>query len=130
MKYKSFLVASTLVVLSLFIAGARAQHDQHHPQKAAPEQTKPGMMEGSKMGEQMMAHHQKMQTLMDQMMQSMAAMEGAKDMTAMKSLMAQHRALLAQMHEEMMQQDRMMPQMADHMKTCPMMGGKEKPQTK
>ncbi len=138
MKHKILIGSFLAAALSVFSVTAVAQHTQHHPQQqATQEQSKPGMMghgmtgQGmmgpGMMGQQMMARHQDMAKMMDQLMQSMAGMENAKDMSAMKTRLAEHRALLEQIHEKMMQQGKMMPQMVDRMKNCPMMGQKDKP---
>jgi uncharacterized membrane protein len=69
-----------------------------------------GMMGMGMMG-QMRAHHQQMMDLMNKLMESMTAIEAAKDQATLKAKLAEHRALLEQMHGQMTQQGCMMQQM-------------------
>ena len=81
-----------------------------------------GMMGGGMMGMmgQMTTHHQQMSTLMNKLMQSMAAIQNEKDPEALKSKLAEHQALLSQMHSQMMQQGNMMQMMSGQIKqSCP-----------
>jgi len=82
---------------------------------------KMGMMMGMAMG-QMMARHQQMTETMNKLMQSMTAIQNEKDPAALKSKLAEHRALLEQMRNGMMQQDGMMQNMMQRM-----MGGSTLP---
>jgi hypothetical protein len=71
------------------------------------------MMSGGTMGMmgQMGAHHQQMVELMNRLMQSMSAIEAEKDPAALKTKLAAHKALLEQMHSQMMVQGGMMQRM-------------------
>jgi hypothetical protein len=88
-----------------------------------------GMMRGGTMG-QMAAHHQQMAELMEKLMQSMTALQNEKDPEALKSKLAEHQALLNQMHGQMMRQGQMMQMMSGQMKqNCPAGGKSAKPKT-
>ena len=90
-----------------------------------------GMMgEGEGMMGQMTAHHQQMTELMKKLMQSMTAIQNEKDPEALKSKLAEHQALLNQMHGQMMRQGQMMQMMSGQMKgNCPGAGETAKPKT-
>jgi len=78
-----------------------------------------GMMSGGMMS-QMATHHQQMSELMNKLMQSMAAIKGEKNPEALKSKLAEHQALLDQMHNQMMKQGKNMQMMSGQMKqNCP-----------
>ena len=92
-----------------------------------------GMMDGGMMGMmgQMTTHHQQMSTLMNKLMQSMAAIQSEKDPAALKSKLAEHQALLSQLRSQMMQQGNMMQMMSGQMKqSCPGAGETTKPPAK
>jgi hypothetical protein len=56
-------------------------------------------------------------------MQSMTAIQNEKDLAALKAKMAEHQALLNQMHEQMSEQGGMMEKMSGQAQSgCPMMG--------
>ena len=81
-----------------------------------------GMMGGGMMGMmgQMTTHHQQMSTLMNKLRESMTAIQNEKDPEALKSKLAEHQALLDQMHSQMTQQGKMMQMMSGQIKTnCP-----------
>ena len=117
----SFLVAT----LAAFGAGVAAQSAGQTTQG----QPSPGMMGRGMMGP-MMAHHQQMSELMNKLTQSMAALESEKDPAALKSKLAEHRALLEQMRTHMAQQSGMMQRMAAQAGNCPMMGEGNQPSAK
>ena len=87
----------------------------------------PGMMGGGIMGMmtnmmhgqmgQMMTQHQEMADTMNKMIQSMSAIESEKDPAALKAKMAEHRALMEKMRDQMSEQGGMM-----HMMMGGMMG--------
>ena len=131
--FTSMILAGTLFAFGLGSAAkrssaARAPHDQAMQgqtnsgmmgQGAAQNQ---GMMSGGMTGMmgQMMAHHQTMSALMNKMMESMAAIQNEKDPEVLKSKLAEHQALLNQMHGQMMQQGNMMQMMSGQIKqSCP-----------
>jgi hypothetical protein len=81
-----------------------------------------GMMGGHMMMGQMMAQHQEMSEMMSKMMQSMTAIDAEKDPAKLKALLAEHTALMNQMHDKMIGQGKMMHDMAGKMKGCGEMG--------
>lgn len=116
MKHRVIIASVLAAALSAFaVGGALGQHDEHHPQNhTTQEPSKPGTdMMG--MMSQMTSHHQKMTTLMNKLMDSMKAIETEKDPAALKLKLAEHRALLEQMHAEMMRQGGMMQNMSRQM---------------
>jgi hypothetical protein len=139
MRHKMLKMGILAGVLAVFAVGAVAQHEEHHPQEQANQPQAqstpshpgaPGMMNGGMMGMmgQMTNHHQKMSDLMSKLMESMAAIQNEKDPEALKSKLAEHSALLKEMHDQMMQQGTMMQNMSGMMKN--MTGGDTKPSTK
>jgi hypothetical protein len=125
-----------------FGVGAAAQHSHNHSQDSAQQaqsaqaQSNSGIMGGGMMGQQeagqgqgmmsggmmsqMATHHQQMSELMNKLMQSMAAIRSEKDPEALKSKLAEHQALLDQMHNQMMKQGKNMQMMSGQMKhNCP-----------
>jgi hypothetical protein len=69
---------------------------------------------------QMTTHHQQMSALMTQLMQNMTAIINEKDPVALKSKLAEHQALLNQMHSQMMQQGNVMKRMSGQISSnCP-----------
>lgn len=144
MRHKMITASILASALSVFAAGgALAQHEEHHPETgtsqdqaqpgASPGMAGQGMMGAGMMGMmgQMTKHHEQMSALMAKLMASMKAIEDEKDPAALKSKLAEHRALLEQMHAQMTQQGGMMKDMPGMMmKNCPMMGGNNPPATK
>lgn len=129
MRHKMITASILASALSIFaVGGAVAQHEEHHPQnQTAQDQSKLGTTGGGMMG-QMMSHHQQMTGLMNKLMESMKAIEAEKDPAALKQKLAEHRALLEQMHSQMMQQGGMMQSLSGKsQENCPMMGDSNKP---
>ena len=130
MRCKMLAVAGLASILAI---GAFAQQQG----QTSPSQTNPGMMGqgqgmmgGGMMGMmgQMTTHHQQMTELMNKLMQSMTAIQNEKDPAALKAKIAEHQALLAQMHEQMTQQGGMMHNMSGQLqRSCPMMGNTPTP---
>src|ERR1035438_6601102 len=88
-----------------------------------------GMMMGS-MG-QMMTHHQQMSELMNKLMQNMTAIQNEKDPAVLKAKIAEHQALLVQMHDQMTQQGGVMQNMSGQIqRSCPMTGNTSPPSDK
>ena len=131
MRYKLFAALSLSLSLSAFVMGGAAQKQQPNPQgqttqgQSTAGQSTPGMMGGGMMGQgagghqgmmgmmgKMTTHHQEMSALMSKLMESMAAIQNEKDPEALKSKLADHRALLDQMRGQMMQQGQMMQMMS------------------
>jgi hypothetical protein len=126
MRHKLFITSLLAAGLSAFVIGGAAQESQQNPQdQSTAGQSKPGMMAqgagqdqgmmgGSmmRMMGQMTTHHQQMSALMNKLMENMAAIQNEKDPEALKSKLAEHQALLNQMHSQMMQQGKMMQMMS------------------
>jgi hypothetical protein len=142
MKNMRVTAFALVAVLAVYAGRAAAQHSHDHSADSTnQDQTKsgttsPGMMGqgmtgGGMMGMmgQMTKHHQQMSGLMIKLMASMKAIEDEKDPAVLKSKLAEHRALLEQMHTQMTQQGGMMKEMSGMMmKNCPIMGD-NKPST-
>ena len=137
MRHKLFTASLLAASLSAFVIGGAAQKSQQNPQDQTTQgQSKPGMMgQGAGQGQGMMGggmmgmmgqitnHHQQMSTLMNKLRESMTAIQNEKDPEALKSKLAEHQALLNQMHGQMMQQGKMMQMMSGQIKTnCPLSG--------
>jgi hypothetical protein len=152
MKPRVFTSTFLAAVLLVFGAGAAAQHSHDHPEdpaqqdQTAQSKSNPGMMGGGMMGQgagpgkgmmggdmmsQMATHHQQMSELMSKLMQSMAAIRREKDPESLKSKLAEHQALLDQMHNRMMKQGKNMQMMSRQMKqNCPAAAETPKPAAK
>jgi hypothetical protein len=137
------LLAAVLFAIGIVSAAQRSAADQGQQDQATQGQTNSGMMGGGVMGQgmtgqgmtgmmgQMSTHHQTMTTLMNKMMESMAAIQNEKDPEALKSKLAEHQALLNQMRSQMMQQGKMMQMMNGQIKqSCPGTGDTSKPPAK
>jgi len=121
MSYKSVIATLGITVLCIFSSLAMAQQEgksraMDHGQMSG------GMMGGHMMMGQMMAQHEDMSQLMSKMMQSMAAIKAEKDPAKLKALLAEHAALMDQMHSKMMSQGNRMHDMDGKMKNCGRMG--------
>jgi hypothetical protein len=136
MRYKMLIVAALASTLAIG-AVARQQQGQTSPSQPSfgmgPRMMAQGqgmMGGGMMMGMmgQMMTHHHQMTELMNKVMQSMAAIQNEKDPAALQAKLAEHRALLEQMHEQMTQQGGMMHDMSGQVQqSCPMMGTNSTP---
>lgn len=126
MSYKGVIAMLGLPILAFFSALALAQQGNPTPGKSGPMGRGQGMMSGNMMMGQMMAQHQEMSQLMSKMMQSMTAINAEKDPAKLKALLAEHAALMDQMHTKMMGQGNMMHDMAGQMKNCPAICGTSK----
>jgi hypothetical protein len=143
MKSKSITAFLLGGVLAVYAGRAAAQHSHDHSadstnqnqtksDTASPGMKGQGMTGGAMTGMmgQMMTHHKTMSGLMTKLMASMKAIEDEKDPAALKAKLAEHRALLGQMHTQMMQQGGRMKDMTGMMmKNCTMMGDNTKPST-
>ena len=96
-------------LITVLVGAALAMPTSFVAAQAAPE-----MMMG-----QMKAQNQDMAELMQKLMQSMTAIQGEKDSTALKSKLAEHAALLDQMRSKRMQQGDMMQKMSGMKKAEP-----------
>ena len=130
MRHKSAVMTIGVAVLAAFAALGLAQQTNPPQQGSGAGPMGRGMMGGGMVMGQMMTQHQEMSQLMSKMMESMAAIKSEKDPAKLQALIAQHSALLDQMHGKMMGQGTMMQKMAGQMKNCPMMGDTSKPAAK
>lgn len=117
MSYKNLIAMLGVTILAFFSTLALAQQPGNPAQGKSGPMGK-GMMSGNMMMGQMMAQHQDMSQLMSKMMQSMTAMNAEKDPAKLKALLAEHAALMDQMHSKMMSQGSMMHDMDGKMKNC------------
>ena len=124
MSYQSVIAMLGLSSLVLFPTLGLAQQGTPAPGNSGPMGRR--MMGGNMMMGQMTTQHQEMTQLMSKMMQSMTAINAEKDPAKLKTLLAEHTALLNQMHSKMMGQGNMMHEMAGQMKNCPAMGDASK----
>ena len=146
---KTKILTGTLLMAALLAIGIKAAPQQSpaaQPQQdqATPAQQQPGMMgcgQGMMMGQgqgmmgqgqgmmgQMSTHHKQMTTLMNKLIASMTAIQSEKDPAALKTKLAEHKALLEKMRGNMMSQGKMMQKMSgEMMQNCPAMNGSAKP---
>jgi hypothetical protein len=135
MRYKMLAVTGLASILTI---GAFARQQGQTPSEPSPGMMGQGqgMMGGSMMGGgmmmgmmgQMTTHHQQMTELMNKLMQDMVAIQNEKDPAALKAEIAEHRALLTQMRDQMNQQGGMMQNMSGQIQRgCPMMGNTPPP---
>lgn len=141
-------VAVATIVFGIGVAARRSPGEKTQEAQTNQSQSNTGMMGGGMMGQgagqgqgmmgggmmgmmgQMTTRHQQMSTLMNKLMQSMAAIRSEKDPEALKSKLAEHQALLDQMRGQMMQQGNMMNMMSGQMKqNCPGASQPTKPPT-
>jgi hypothetical protein len=131
MRHKVITVLILAVTLSAFAIAGAAQRSQQDSQdqttqdQSKQDQSKPGTPGGGMMGQgmmggdmrmgmtmgQMMVLHRQMTETMNKIMQSITAIQNEKDPAILKSKLAEHRALIEQMRNEMMQQGGMMQNM-------------------
>ena len=127
MERKTVVASLLLAALSLSAIGIAAQHPQHHPPQATTRESKAAsMMSERMMSGGMMAHHQEMETLVAQLLQSFAVLESEEDPAARKNRLAEHGALLEQLKSKFNQRSEMTQEMMDQTKNCPMMSGEHK----
>jgi ABC-type Fe3+-citrate transport system substrate-binding protein len=136
---KAIAVAALTLAMSAFAIGGLVQRPtQDQTSQPQLQQPAPGMMQGmgggmmGTMGQvgQMMNRHQQMMENMSKLMQSMAAIEAEKDPAALKAKLAEHRALLEQMHSQMMFQGQMMQQMMGYTQPPAASGSTQPPAAK
>ena len=128
MKLKQTMAILAVAALPLLVVGAGSQHAEHHPAQAQAKSQMMGQGMMGKgmmmMGKKMMARHQEIKKLVDQLTESLTAMEGENDLATIKKELAADRALLHQLQSTLGQGRNMMGQMMghmkEHMKTCPM----------
>ncbi len=148
--FTSTFLAASLLAFGIGAAAQRSAGDQNQQDQTTQGQTNSGMMGGGGMmgqgagqGQGMMGgsvtgmmgrmttHHQQMSALMNRLMQGMAAIQNEKDPEALKTKLAEHQALLAQMQSEMMRQGRTMQMMSGRIRqSCPGTGDTTSPPAK
>ena len=101
MQSKMIIAPLLLAVLSLFSFQAAAQQAGPHPQDS---------MSNDMMAQhrKMMAQHQEMGNLIDQLLKSFSAMENEKDPALLKEELAEHAALLKELQSKFQQNSAMM----------------------
>lgn len=118
MRYKRVAVLMLAAPLAAFALANAARHSQQDAQdQTTQDQCKPrlpggsvkmrsgrGMMGSDVIASRMMARHEAMHGTMNKLMDSMTAIENEADPAALKSKLAEHRALLEQMRNQMAQQ--------------------------
>ena len=124
MKPKKLIASLLLAALSMFVIRATAQQSEHQ-QGQSPDNSQSPMSSGGMMSPDMMAQHQKMMTqhqemgkLIDQVVKSFSALENEKDPSLLKKKLAEHGALLKELHSKFQQNSGMMDmgQMSEHSK--------------
>ena len=112
----------------LLVTGAVAQHEEHHPDQAAPPVDKVdagkmgGMVSGNMMPQMMMGQNDTAK-LVDQLTKSFAAIEAEKNPTARKKKLAAFGLSLKELQAKVQAQSHMM-EMMQHMMAGSMMDGK------
>jgi hypothetical protein len=127
MRIELTAISALALILAASTIGGAAHSSPQTSQGQNAQQSQPGMMGQGMMGGgmmgmmgQMTSHHQQMTTLMAKLMDSMAAIQNEKDPAALKAKLADHAALLKQMHDQMMQQGNMMQSMSGRIRAnCP-----------
>lgn len=100
MKHKR-ITSLLLAAFFLFATGATAQHSEHHPSQTTSKAD-------SQASSAMVAHHQEMERLVNQLLQNFAALENEKDPEIMRSKLAEHRVLLKQLQSKITRCSEMM----------------------
>jgi hypothetical protein len=108
MKSKTLIASLVIAALSLFVIRVAAQHSEHQQ----GDMMSPDMMTQH---QQMMSQHQELAKLVDQLNQSFAALENEKDPTLLRKKLAEHGALLKQLHNKFQQSSGMMDMMGQMM---------------
>jgi hypothetical protein len=138
MRRKLMIFAILATAMAAFVISGAAQRPQNSQDQATQDQSKPGppqpggmmgqgqgmmgggMMMGMSMGMmmgQMSAHHEEITETMAKVMQSMNALQNEKNEKALKSKLAEHRALLDQLQTQLQEEGGTMRNMTQ------MMGG-------
>ena len=115
MKFRSLIAAFVGTGLFVFALGAAAQNGQEPAKPGMMSQNMMGMMGMTDMMSQMTKQHKDMSDQMNKLMQSMTALQNEKDPAVLKSKLAEHAALVAQMRTRMMQAGDMMQRMSGMM---------------
>ncbi|HEV2523178.1 MAG TPA: hypothetical protein VGT24_12420 [Candidatus Acidoferrales bacterium] len=146
MKLKLMIFSILTIMLAVFVISGAAQRPQNYQAQATQDQSKPGAQGGGMMGQgpgmmgqgqgqgamgggmmmgmsmgmmmgQMSAHHEEIAETMAKVMQSMNALQNEKNEKAMRSKLAEHRALLDQLQTQLQEEGGSMRNMMQ------MMGG-------
>ena len=115
MRYKRAVVLVLAAPLAAFaLASSARQPTQESRDETIQDQSKPGVPGGTIMGPGMngmpsrtMTRHEEICETMDKLMKSMTAIENEKDPAALKSRLAEHRALLEDMRDQVILQSMM-----------------------
>jgi hypothetical protein len=106
MKSPKIIMSLLVGVLSLFLAGAAAQHSEHHPGQSGNEpRMSGGMMSHDMMAQyqKMMTQHQEMGKLLDQLVKNYAALENERDAALVTKKLKENNALLKQLQSKFQQ---------------------------
>jgi hypothetical protein len=115
MRYQRIAVLIVAAPLAAFaIAGSARHPTQESRDQTIQDQSKPVVPEGTIMGpgmngtpSRMMTRHEEICETVDRLMESMTAIENEKDPAALKSRLAEHRALLEHVRDQVIQQSMM-----------------------
>jgi len=124
MRYRKIAILILAAPLA-FALVTSARNPQQGPQsQATRDQSKPcgpgqGMMGSDVMTSRMMTRHEETREVMNMLMDSMTAIENETDPAALKSKLAEHRALLEQMRKQMTQQSMMQSMIREMGGTAP-----------
>ena len=126
-KSKSATVSILALLLAVSAIGLVARSSPQSSQGGGAAQSQPGMMHQGMMGGgmmgmmgQMTTHHRQMTTLMNKLMESMAAIQNENDPAKLNAELSEHARLLKQMHDQMMQEGGMMQSMSGQISAnCP-----------
>jgi hypothetical protein len=116
------ILVCVFAAATLLVTGVVAQHDEHHPDQAAPSADKAASMPmmGQMMGQMMpmMAAHAEAAKLADQLVNGFAAIENETNANERNEKLAEHGKLLRELQANLKKQSEMM----EHMHGM-MMGG-------
>ena len=106
------IFVAVTVGLGLFVTGAWAQHEEHHPDQAVPPagKTETGKTGGMMSGGMMMGQTETGK-LVEQLLKSFAAIEAEKNPVALKEKLAEHSSLLKELQARVQTQSHMMDMM-------------------
>jgi hypothetical protein len=108
------ILVGIFAAATLLVTGIVAQHDEHHPDQAAPTDKSAAMpMTGQMMGQMMpmMAAHAEAAKLADQLVTGFAAIENEKNAKARNEKLAEHGKLLKELQAKLQNQSKMMEHM-------------------
>lgn len=115
MRYKRVAILIFAAPLAAFAIASSARHPtQESRDQTIQDQSNPGVRGGTIMGPGMnvmtsriMTRHEEICETVDKLMDSMTAIENEKDPAALKSRLAEHRALLEHVQDQLIQQSMM-----------------------